>query len=661
MEPSEKRIRLAIGGMVCVNCQAKIEKELRDTKGVVSARVSYSGGTADIVYREGEASLKEIAAAIERAGYTVLSDRRQKPDLTRIVCILVVILSFYVMLQSLGVLNLLAPGPLADTKTGYGMLFVIGLLTSVHCVAMCGGINLSQCLPQPGQESAENGRLAAFRPALAYNLGRVLSYTAIGFVLGLIGLLLGGTGLGFSKLLQGTLKIIAGLFMVIMGLNMLDIFPWLHKLTLPMPRALARRPGKGRAGSRRAFAVGILNGFMPCGPLQSMWIVAAATCSPFAGALSMLLFSLGTVPLMLGLGSAVSALGKKFTRQVMTAGAVLVVVLGLAMLSQGGALSGWLPPDLLLVLVIALGIAGVLLSIPAQKRLWKNALKAAALAVIAASLGLWSFQGTLSRGNPAPDTGAALIDGVQVVSSTLEPGRYPNITVQAGIPVRWEIDAPEGSINGCNYKLLIRDYDLEYSFHTGENVIEFTPSETGTVRYSCWMGMIRGSIFVTDENGEAPAAPDGEILVPTPSGCTIPTDALAVASLEAGAGGTPLQSVSIALTDEGFSPAIVVVQKNVSAAWNIDVSLTGAESGLELLAPYYSVSLPLGAGSNPLGLYPTESFAVSTGDSRFYCYIKVVDDLSAVDEEAIREEVRAFEPLIYPPEIFQSAGMSCCA
>ena len=54
----------------------------------------------------------------------------------------------------------------------------------------------------------------------------------------------------------------------------------------------------------------------------------------------MFCFSMGTVPLMLGLGSAVSVLGQKFTRQVMKIGAVLVVVMGLAMISQGNALFG---------------------------------------------------------------------------------------------------------------------------------------------------------------------------------------------------------------------------------------------------------------------------------------------------------------------------------
>ena len=207
---------------------------------------------------------------------------------------------------------------------------------------------------------------------------------------------------------------------------------------------------------------------------------------------------------------------------------------------------------------------------------------------------------------------------------------------------------------------MIQDYGIEYTFHTGENVIEFTPTSTGTVRYSCWMGMIRGNIFVMDGTEGGVASLDGEVSVPTPAGYTIPTETLAIASPTTDEYGDEVQEVSIKLTDEGFSPAVIVVQRDLPVYWNIENNLTDAENGTDLLAPYYSTQLTLGAGENLLSLYPSESFDVSTGDNRFYCYVKVVDDLSAVDEAAIREEVNGYEPLIYPPEIFESSGMSCC-
>lgn len=660
-----KKVRFHIGGMTCVNCQNKIQNKLAHTKGVVSAKVSYNKSVADIVYDEKKTSLKSIISVIERLGYQVILDGKAAgPDIGRVCGTLAVIVLLYVLLQVTGVLNLLAPSQLADTKMGYGMLFVIGLITSVHCIAMCGGINLSQCIPQKAQGSPDDaGKLAAFRPALAYNLGRVVSYTAIGFVLGLVGFVIGGgSELGLSNYLQGALKIVAGLFMVVMGINMLGLFPWLRRFTIRMPNSITQKVGEQKARATRPFLVGLLNGFMPCGPLQSMWIVALASGNPFSGALSMFLFSLGTVPLMLGLGSIVSALGRRFADKVMTVGAVLVVVLGLAMISQGGSLSGWLPPVFLLLLIVACSAAGVLLSIPVEKKALRYAARVAAAAVVIGACAFWHTHSAMMQNNPsaAGTDGAQVYADVQEVHSTLSASSYPNITVQAGVPVKWVIDAPAGSITGCNNRMLIPAYGIEYTFHTGENIIEFTPTAAGTVRYTCWMGMLQANIFVTDGTEGADGAVSTEVSVPTPAGYSIPAETLAIASLSSDESGNQVQEVSVELTEEGFSPAVIVVQRDLTVYWDIENSLTGPENSTELLAPYYSTELPLVAGLNQLSLYPTESFDISTGDHCFFGYVKVVDDLGTVDEAAIRAEVTAFEPLIYPTEAFTGAGRSCC-
>jgi sulfite exporter TauE/SafE len=329
----------------------------------------------------------------------------------------------------------------------------IGLLTSVHCVAMCGGINLSQCLPQANVQ--DGSRVAALRPSFLYNLGRVVSYTAVGGIVGALGSVFTLTGS-----FRGAIQLIAGVFMVIMGINMLGIFPWLRRLTPRMPSIFARKIDAEKGKSKSPLIIGLLNGLMPCGPLQAMQIYALSTGSPVTGALSMLLFSLGTVPLMFGLGALSSVLSKKFTGKVMAVGAALVVMLGLSMFSQGWSLSG---------------------------------LSLDFLEISAAGGG----RGTANAAE------AVMEDGFQIVNSTLQPGRYPAITVQAGTPVKWTINAPQGSINGCNNRMFIREYGIEHQFKTGENVIEFTPTTTGKFAYSCWMGMIRSSITVV-EGGAAP-------------------------------------------------------------------------------------------------------------------------------------------------------------
>ncbi|MFT4105498.1 MAG: sulfite exporter TauE/SafE family protein [Lacrimispora sp.] len=614
-----KTKKLRIGGMTCVSCQNKIEKKLKNTAGIEHAEVSYNAGTATITYDTDIISYKSIVELIEKLDYTVLEGKeKQESGSSRAIGLVLIIISLYMILEQFGFLNLLAPSQLAEANMGYGMLFVIGLVTSVHCVAMCGGINLSQCMPKVEEGNGEQGRFSALRPTFLYNLGRVISYTAVGFLVGML-----GSVVTFSNTLQGVLKLVAGIFMVIMGINMLGIFPWLRKFNPRMPRVFAGKINREKSKSNSPLIVGLLNGFMPCGPLQAMQIYALSTGNPFSGALSMFLFSLGTVPLMFGLGALSTVLGKKFAGRIMTAGAVLVVVLGMSMFSQGVSLAGFEGPAFL--------------------------------------------AGESGTGGDQQESGenVKIEDGVQVVNSTLSPGKYPNITVQAGIPVKWIIDAPQGSINGCNNRMFIRDYGIEYTFKTGENVIEFTPDKPGKVRYSCWMGMIRASIYVTEE-GEAGATEENPLKeydpqTPTPAGYQIPVEDVVIAEKGEDGYGNEVQKITLEYTDEGFKPAVAVVETGMDVEWAIVDNTTESDYGLDLLVPAFSTQLFLEKGENLLYLTPTDSFDFSTGDNKFYGYIKVVDDIETMDLDAIKKEVGSFQTMIWPEETFQgSGGGSCC-
>ena len=193
------------------------------------------------------------------------------------------------------------------------------------------------------------------------------------------------------------------------------------------------------------------NGLMPCGPLQSVQIIALASGSLLAGAFSMFCFSIGTVPLMLGFGSAIAFLGKRFTGLVLKAGSILIVVMGLSMVTQGTALAG----------------------------------------LNSRQISRMADTGSQKTGDTAVEK-----NGTQYVSSQLQSGKYPDITVRAGEPVEWEIEASEDNINGCNYKIFLQDFGLEHTFTEGKNIIKFTPEQAGTYTYTCWMGMITGKIHV---------------------------------------------------------------------------------------------------------------------------------------------------------------------
>lgn len=606
MESSIKETRLFIGGMTCVSCQNKIEKTLRNTAGIKSVQVSYIDGFADISFFENEITLQSITTLIQGLDYTVLPNKdSHQIQKKQVAGVLVIIPSLYYLMQQFGILNLFTPSQLADVSMGHGMLFIIGLMTSVHCVAMCGGVNLSQCVQNEKTGNGKNDALSTLRPSILYNLGRVISYTAVGFVVGGLGSLI-----TFSNTMQGTIKLIAGIFMIIMGLNMLGIFPWLRRFQPRLPILFSHSIENKKVG-KGPLLVGLLNGLMPCGPLQAMQIYALSTGSPFAGALSMFLFSLGTVPLMFGLGALSSYLGKRFTNKILTVGAVLVVVLGMSMFSQGWSLSGWGFPQV--------------------------------------------FSGSLSSKADTDKNNVKVENGVQIVNSTLASGSYPSITVEKGMPVKWIINAPEGSINGCNNRIFIPEYNIEYQFKSGENIIEFTPSKAGSFPYSCWMGMIRSSIRVVE--GDSTIAEGDKSLEqrdvsdePVPSDYIIPTEEIGLGEKR-----DNIQRVTVELTDDGFKPGVIVLQKDMETEWII-LNASSKKSNSMLLIPYYVAQIPLNTSENSLLLYPTDDFAFSNGDSSFFGYVKVVEDTSNIDTNAIKKEVTDFQPMIWPPQTFAGKG-----
>ncbi|MEN6462634.1 MAG: sulfite exporter TauE/SafE family protein [Syntrophomonas sp.] len=444
----EKIVRktLEIKNMTCSSCEMRIENTLKKMPGIINVRAEFSYSNVNVTYNENVIKINEIIAAIENVGYQVINKQgnqsaKAKDDkfsLNQLLGIGIIIFAFYVIVNNTVGFNFI---PQIDKNAGYGILFIIGLITSLHCMAMCGGINLSQCVSY--KIDPDNlTRLSKFKPSLMYNAGRVVSYTLIGGIVGAL-----GSAVSFSGTAKGTVAIISGVLMVIMGLNMLNMFPWLRRFNPRMPRIFGSRILNNN-GKHGPFYIGLLNGLMPCGPLQAMQIYALGTGSFLAGALSMFMFSLGTVPLMFGFGAISFFLSSKFTHRMMKASAVLVMVLGIIMVSRG------------------LSLSGVAYANPSA----------------AASVG---------SGNVAKIEG-----NVQVVSTTLDGGRYSPIIVQKGIPVKWTIKANSQDINGCNETMVIPKYNVEKQLVSGDNIIEFTPDQSGSIPYTCWMGMISSNIQV---------------------------------------------------------------------------------------------------------------------------------------------------------------------
>lgn len=205
--------------------------------------------------------------------------------------------------------------------------FAMGLLGGTHCVGMCGGLSsaFTYALPETSRHGA-----ALLGWQLLYNAGRLLTYTLLGLLAGL--LLSGLQDLGSA----GTaIRWLAGLFMMLLGAYLAGWFQALaalERLGGPLWRWMA--PLRQRLLPIRhpaqAVAAGMLWGFLPCGLVYSAMALAITRAEPMQSALVMLAFGLGTLPTLLATG-AVSAqlrrvLQRPGTRQ--TAGA-LVILFGL--------------------------------------------------------------------------------------------------------------------------------------------------------------------------------------------------------------------------------------------------------------------------------------------------------------------------------------------
>lgn len=220
------------------------------------------------------------------------------------------------------------------TLTGSASLvavLIFGLLTSIHCVGMCGGLMLTQCVKNDDRDD-QRTRREILEPPVLYNLGRVISYTVVGAVIGGIGQVL-----SLSPFFKGLILVIGGLFMILVAFNELGILPILRYLQPAPPKSVVKSIRNSEKGP---FVLGLLMGIMPCGPLQMAQMYALTTGSILRGALAMFVFSVGTTPCLLALGFFGSFMTKRLSRTVLQCSAVVIIVLGVLMVGKGLAVNG---------------------------------------------------------------------------------------------------------------------------------------------------------------------------------------------------------------------------------------------------------------------------------------------------------------------------------
>ncbi len=219
------------------------------------------------------------------------------------------------------------------------LLFGMGLVGSLHCIQMCGPIVVSYSLPLARAAGTGGLRYRELLLAhLAYNLGRVTTYTALGAVAGAAG---GAVSLlGRLAGIANAAAIVGGACMILVGLFMSGLLP---------RRGLVQIEGLGVASrfsrfigrlilspaAKSKFGLGLLLGFLPCGLAYAALMKSLAAGAALSGALSMLSFGLGTAGALVAAGFLSSAFGWQLGRWGSRLAAVSIALLGAFLLWRG--------------------------------------------------------------------------------------------------------------------------------------------------------------------------------------------------------------------------------------------------------------------------------------------------------------------------------------
>ncbi|MGR6036009.1 MAG: sulfite exporter TauE/SafE family protein [Candidatus Nitrosoglobus sp.] len=197
--------------------------------------------------------------------------------------------------------------PLFTTSFTFALL--LGLLSALHCIAMCGAIIGTLTLSLPREVRNHKKRLVPF--ILAYNFGRIVSYITMGLIMGLLVRFLGAIShpvvvlVGISG--HDVLQAISSFIMLGTGLYIANWFPRfarVDRLGVPLWRRLeplGRRLIPVRT-LKQAFVFGTIWGWLPCGLVYNAVAVAATTGSGTRSALTMLAFGIGTLPAVMSAG-----------------------------------------------------------------------------------------------------------------------------------------------------------------------------------------------------------------------------------------------------------------------------------------------------------------------------------------------------------------------
>jgi len=437
-----------VDGMTCRSCEKLVGDALRDVPGALEVEVSLKQQRAAIRLADGSSdpNLSVLNERLNAHGYRLFPEKSlpsgcavrssREPFGKRFGRAFVVLSLVAVVAFILSPLRQMVPSVSAGASVA--AMFGLGIVASLSsCLASTGGYLLAVGSRNPSKSKT-----------LAIHAGRLATFAIGGAALGAIG----GSFPSFSSAWVGALALVLGVGFLLVGLNLLELAPSLARLGIALPSRL-HRLGDRVAASKRGFApflAGAVTFVLPCGFTQTAQALALASGSEGRGLLLLVAFSLGTLPVLLGITWFGTAATLRHRMVRLVAGSVLV-------LFAFGQIDGGL----------------TVLGSP-----------------VTASSAIAALRPPPASTAPVPD-GSEQVIRMTVANGTFQPNA---LTVKKGVPVQWDIDGKD--ISGCASSIVVPSYGISVKLAQGPNIIRFTPKGPGTIPFSCGMGMIRGTITV---------------------------------------------------------------------------------------------------------------------------------------------------------------------
>jgi uncharacterized protein len=324
-----------------------------------------------------------------------------------------------------------------------------------------------------GAVSTTQNRSKLAQPIAVFLVAKLLAYTVLGFLLGLVGQMV-----QLSLVMRAVLQIAIGIFMLGAALRMLNVHPIFRYFAFEPPAFIRRRLRRAAADGKESplttpIFLGLLTVLIPCGITQAMMAAALGTGNPLEGAALMFAFTLGTSPVFFAVAFFATQLGAKLEKNFMRFAAVVVLILSLVTIDGGITLAG--SPYSVTRLVNAAMYSSIIAN---QEPGWQE---------------LQTYQ-PLVQGSDASQEESYFGDNVITVN-VLNTGYDPRtVHAKANEPVKLRLVSD--GVYSCSLAFVIPSLGEErYLDPTGVAWVDIPAQKKGTrIPFSCSMGMYTGVI-----------------------------------------------------------------------------------------------------------------------------------------------------------------------